>query len=421
MLIIPKSLASRYAPDMKGLVWDSKELSLICESSFTWRSKFMHAKYWSNLWKREKSMLPRSGLILKPCEERICMERWMSSLLVSPVSRFQMQVKSKERATNGISGRISKNLSEKSNQRASFLKTCRASYRRKQSYIVRSSLNIVSDLHSAWEHTGGLLSMPDSAGMLEYRFSNMYFGDWKSWVINARQDYSARLRSALLTSASESLSWGTPTSRDWKDGTAEACKNVLTNKLLGREVHQGGTPRVTTNGGCPSPQCTGKGSRLEDQVATWPTPHANCSTGSGSQGREGGENLQTTVGRQDQDKSNSTGRNRESFKLWGTHTVGSVDGSGKRSAKWIKGKSPNPQEYAKSQNKKLNADWVEQLQGLPVGWTQLSGAKPGENRVDRLRLLGNGVVPQTAEKAFLVLWEKLKNPQDIQQNFEDYL
>jgi hypothetical protein len=28
-----------------------------------------------------------------------------------------------------------------------------------------------------------------------------------------------------------------------------------------------GTPRVTTNGGHPSPQCTGKGSRLEDQAA----------------------------------------------------------------------------------------------------------------------------------------------------------
>lgn len=31
------------------------------------------------------------------------------------------------------------------------------------------------------------------------------------------------------------------------------------------------------------------------------------------------------------------------------------------------------------------------------------------NRVDRLRLLGNGVVPQTAEKAFTTLWQQLKN------------
>lgn len=52
---------------------------------------------------------------------------------------------------------------------------------------------------------------------------------------------------------------------------------------------------------------------------------------------------------------------------------------------------------------KLNPDWVETLMGLPVGWTQLSGAEPGENRIERLRLLGNGVVPQTAARAFEVL------------------
>ncbi len=52
---------------------------------------------------------------------------------------------------------------------------------------------------------------------------------------------------------------------------------------------------------------------------------------------------------------------------------------------------------------KLNPDWVEQLMGLPGGTTQLP---PGENRIDRLRMLGNGVVPQTAEKAFRTLMEK---------------
>jgi len=55
--------------------------------------------------------------------------------------------------------------------------------------------------------------------------------------------------------------------------------------------------------------------------------------------------------------------------------------------------------------------------GLPVGWTQLNDAKPGENRIDRLRLLGNGVVPQTAEKAFKVLLKRIFKEKDEQMSF----
>jgi hypothetical protein len=50
---------------------------------------------------------------------------------------------------------------------------------------------------------------------------------------------------------------------------------------------------------------------------------------------------------------------------------------------------------------KLNPDWVECLMGLPIGWTGTG------NRIDRLRLLGNGCVPQTVELAYKTLIDKI--------------
>ena len=76
----------------------------------------------------------------------------------------------------------------------------------------------------------------------------------------------------------------------------------------------------------------------------------------------------------------------------------------------------------------LNPNWVEQLMGVPPGWTALDGTSNEwhygwhdgsweagiprvtegcPDRVDRIRLLGNGVVPQTAAKAWRVLEEQL--------------
>jgi len=47
--------------------------------------------------------------------------------------------------------------------------------------------------------------------------------------------------------------WPTPTTRDWKDGSAQACQNVPANGLLGRVVHMFPTPRKqSANGSGPS-------------------------------------------------------------------------------------------------------------------------------------------------------------------------
>jgi len=42
--------------------------------------------------------------------------------------------------------------------------------------------------------------------------------------------------------------WPTPTSRDYKDGSAKACANVPANGLLGRVVHQWSTPKSSASG-----------------------------------------------------------------------------------------------------------------------------------------------------------------------------
>ena len=37
----------------------------------------------------------------------------------------------------------------------------------------------------------------------------------------------------------------TPTTRDWKDGSQQACQNVEANGLLGREIHQAAGSTLT--------------------------------------------------------------------------------------------------------------------------------------------------------------------------------
>ena len=62
-------------------------------------------------------------------------------------------------------------------------------------------------------------------------------------------------------------------------------------------------------------------------------------------------------------------------------------------------------ELGEPKSKKLNPRWVEALMGVPFGWVSPFEVteETNTNRVDELRLLGNGVVPGTALKAFITL------------------
>lgn len=113
--------------------------------------------------------------------------------------------------------------------------------------------------------------------------------------------------------------WPTPTARDYKDGSAESCKNVPVNGLLGRAVHLWATPNARDGRG---PTGFTNQPSLPNQVRMFPTPRAQSATGpSQTATRQGAPDLQTVAGGQ------------------------------------------------------LNPTWVEWLMGFPLGWTDLNASE----------------------------------------------
>ena len=173
---------------------------------------------------------------------------------------------------------------------------------------------------------------------------------WKNWVTQQRGDYSARKKLALLTSGSGCLLWPTPTT------DAMNSRN--------KQYTQGGTSLAT--------------------AVKLPTPTAR------------------------------------DYKDCGANTNYEKARQKKRLPGFVEGR--------------LSPEWVESLMGLPVGWTKLQNdrcdsrgwkeeaswldgswekdiprvAESQEHCTDRLILLGNGVVPSTAAKAWTVLDKRFK-------------
>lgn len=207
--------------------------------------------------------------------------------------------------------------------------------------------------------------------------------DWKAWVTQLRQEYSVRLKSAHLTQEKEYSCWPTASARDWKDtpGMAQSATN------------KDGSHRNRT-----------------DQLARAVYSHGQA------------------------DRANpSTNGNRQ--EPWATPTARDYkSGRGKESRVY---KELTPM-VERVQVGRLNPRWVETLLGLSIGWTMPSCSHPiadpanvvtmlsaggaknttqtahvlgqiavtTDNRTDELRLLGNGVVPATAEKAIRTLLQK---------------
>jgi hypothetical protein len=99
--------------------------------------------------------------------------------------------------------------------------------------------------------------------------STLFKLTWKRWVTPSGVSRSRLRASVLRTSATERISWPTPTTRDHKDGSE--CANVPLNALLGRVAWLASWP--TPNAG---PQ--------NDNDSTWEARRAECAARHGNNG-----------------------------------------------------------------------------------------------------------------------------------------
>lgn len=383
MWIIP-STCSVSAPDTEGLNWDSNDWGYICAQSLTWRGKDSPARTWSQRWKRVPWMRHLSLRTLRPSHTQNFVAAWISSLRATRVSRSVQPENAKEQTIPVTCGPTSQGEFSFAGPDGSSAKTSKAT--------------------SRWDSPQSLAT-------------------WKKWVTERRGTYSQRLKSAHRTNGNGCLSWLTPvtpaphdsensvgnpaikkrqkelchqvamwptcSARDWKD--TPGMSKERDGKELGRidqlpraVYHYGQQDQANRNTSGKSPELWetpngmggGKVSRggkrkgellLAGQVKhyeNWPTPVAN----------DDNKSPEAHIAMKERMGGNRTAITSLNVKVkaessnWATPQTRDFRGADPARHRNPQ-RTKNLNDQACQKNGKLNPDWVEQLMGLPVGWT----------------------------------------------------
>ena len=327
MWILPNQISSTTslsAQDTRGLVRDSEEFCQMCEKSLMWRSKPSLSRTWSTRLKRGSFIKHLFSRTLKPSLTE-SFEDWLISYQAAfPASRSVKLELEKLRKTQDTCSPSSQKESESANL----------------------------ELFSSKMSKESSAAKPKT----ENQFSNMSSEHWKKWVTEQRQEYLARAKSVRLIKEKESSSWATPQSRDglsaeskkkwearaeeWKKKGVNLHLPLNTQAQIQHEKNWS-TPTAMDSANIQKPRKFhpngGQKPPLCQEVQNFPTPTAR--DWKDTAGSKRGRDLSlpkmlfgcTNDGPQDQTKNNTNGKPLVSLKL--------------------------------------NSNWVEQLMGLPIGWT----------------------------------------------------
>ena len=293
MWILPKQLHTLDSvQDTEALNLDLNESSQLCAQSLFVRSKPSPLRTWLQKWKRDSWSQHLYGRILKPSLGKAFETEWTSLLEVTHANHSLPQGSEQERTTQDTCGLGSQTEFGFCDQECASLRTSKDT--------------------SRWDS-------PASSAT------------WKSWVTRCRGEYSLRVKSAHLTSASGCSSWPTVQASEekanrYRDGSAKGTQIWLTTAVVKDAANW------LTQHGPPAPaNPSTNGNRQE----SWATPRAN--------------KVHPEITEDNRD--HLANRNKSNLEEEIAGHCGKATG-------------------------KLNPRWVETLMGLPIGWTMPSCTRP---------------------------------------------
>ena len=366
MWIIPNNLSDTYPSvlDTKDLGLDSDEFSQASEKSLMWRGKHGPSRTWRTRWKRESYIQHLSTRMLRPSSSDSFVERWTSSLEDSPASLSQLLGAAREYPRNDTSTHSSAQGSSNASQQLSFSKTSPESSQQE---------------------------LPT-----EHPFSNMSSKTWKAWVTQQRQESLARKKLAHLIEETGYSYWPTPRTVDARSANQpRKDRGVKPIAHLNAAVKQENWPtpnsrdhKDTMNTKERSGQQIHLLDKVRKQQENWGTPTSRDWKGSSSGSiirNDGKSRMDQLVYQVEQPQhgppapdTNST-NGKSHGQSWTTPNANDHrEATGMRPSRIETNRNT---EYLHRQvnttTGKLNPNWVEQLMGIPVGWTQLSSAWTG--------------------------------------------
>jgi len=321
MWILPKNypLSSHFAQDMVASKEDLTLPGLNIEQSLMSRSKPTRLRTWQTRWKQGSYYQHLFGRILKPCQYNLFETKLTSLLAAIHVSPLVQQESDLERKTQDTCGLT------------------------------------LGDTLKQLDLFGASLKTSKDTSALDCEKS---LATWKALVIKSRGEYSQRVKLALLTRESESISWRTPSVQEpgisverlqTKDGRAPQVGQRLYDKHTGRNCQIGLSQQVKM------------------EPANWPTPTTQDGNKATKKMRDNHQNNLTAVVFSQEVLPTPTARDWKGG--YNEASLTRKDGKSRRFDAL-----PNAAIGGVGTDivvGHLNPDWVEWLMGVPTGWTEL--------------------------------------------------